>query len=219
MTIMTPARRFKARAHLRQFVHNDTAQVKLRWKETTVQSNPNIKGSPQPSYTAAIAGFPCRVTQIESGKLNRIFRHRMGELTLPEGFWDNVAYEITYIDGLYELLLLASVVTNAAPSDTELFDAAVPDFTALTIRNGDGYIKNTTDGSWAKIVTIEAGKITTEALAEGTLNLYTAGDDYELYLPTLLSQDDQIYAKGKWRTVLLDVQDSEHIQRTAFVSD
>lgn len=202
---------------MRRSVHNDYTDVKFLWKTESTQSNPNIKASLKPVYSNVINNFPCRITQIESGKLNRIFRHRLAEHSLPAGFWDNVAYEVSYVDGLHELVAHTGVASGI-DSSTIVEEAGFDFLANLPVRD-TAFIRNNTDGSYAKVVSITASQITTEALTGGTTNLYQAGDEFDVMIPTWLQEKDQIFVVGRWRNVLLNVQDSEGLQHTAFVSD
>jgi hypothetical protein len=218
MPILSAPRKERARAYLRKYVHNDLTMVKLKWATQTVQSNPHIAGDRVPRMSFPILNFPHRVTQLESGKLNRIFKNRFAELNLPEGLMDTVAYEIQYVNDLYELEVRTGICSNVLPDARVLVDNDAV-FTNTPLRNSVGLVRNETDKSQGFITEISETTITVDSLSFGTLNVFTLNDAYTLLAKTELLPGDQIYVKGKWRTVVLNVVDSEGLQHTVFVAD
>jgi len=76
----------------------------------------------------------------------------------------------------------AAVSFNCTGGGTgTLLQDSVNDFTALNIAEGDT-VRNTTDGSWARVDTItDANNITTTPLRGGSDNTWTSGDTYQFH--------------------------------------
>lgn len=217
MPLISARRKSQLRRAYRKRIHNDLFTVRVYIDEVSEQPNPQLKATTRERY-AEFATFRGSIYHMLSGKIGRLFRNIIELPYSVLGLVDQSAYVIQYVPDLYILEAADGVSDNAVPSSVLLQDSAA-NFEISPIRVG-AKVTNTTDESFGFVTSIPTPtSLAVTALTGGTLDLFTAGDAYEIHNVNDLRAGDYVYHLDRWREVLFMIRDSTGVQHSALLGD